>query len=250
MVNTEVLKQLMEVAGYTYDGLESEPGNLRFLTETGTSTFECWAEVYRWLDGVVFDDPAVADLIGEGLKDAGDPIRMEIFLTCDDPGRYGVTVVRLPMDTQALKEQLGERPWNVADCSGVLRNVENVFRLNEILQEFETTPDEVFRIVESITVDLEGVMEKLEGGVMYINFTEWTKDWSFADIHDDADRGRVLYENGYMLPEALKKLDRSDYEKWGDLIRWECIWEEAESLGWQAVSIDGDDGEVCYLVDA
>lgn len=54
----------MEAAGYTYDGLESTGDNLRFFGEGGQiMTMGGWHECEEWLNGVVFDDPQVADRV-------------------------------------------------------------------------------------------------------------------------------------------------------------------------------------------
>ena len=53
----------MEAAGYYYDDIDSDDANyVVFNGEYGTKmTFDNLNEVADWLDGVVFDDPAVAD---------------------------------------------------------------------------------------------------------------------------------------------------------------------------------------------
>lgn len=52
----------MEAAGYTYDGLESTNDHLRFFGEGGQIiTMGGWHECEEWLNGVVFDDPQVAN---------------------------------------------------------------------------------------------------------------------------------------------------------------------------------------------
>lgn len=57
----------MEAAGYTFDELESEDGNLRFFGEGGqVMQMENWKEASDWLEGVVFDDPVVSDRV-EGI---------------------------------------------------------------------------------------------------------------------------------------------------------------------------------------
>lgn len=240
MVNEKKLKELMEAAGYTYDDLESEPGNLRFFTEAGTSSFTCWAEVYRWLNGVVLDDNGLTEKIEEGLKTAGDPVRMKVTLMGISPGKNTLVTVSLPADEEALKEQLRSDAceYVIVDYHGplCLTGKENIYALNRLFVKFEDKPDEMFSIINSIYKNPDDISEKLENGFLYINFTEWTKDWTFADVHKDSDKGRVLYEWGWRLPKALDGLDRAKYNEWGDLIRWEAVWEDACTRGnWEVV---------------
>lgn len=253
MLNTEKLKELMEMTGYSYDELESEPGNLRFFTEAWTCSFTCWADVYRWLNGVMFDDPDITDDIEEGLKDAGNPVRMQVTMISITTGDSRTVTVNLPSDEEDLKLllQSDRLEWAIADCNGPLKlqGTENIFLLNRLFQEFETTPDEEFIILNNLIQEPDYIAKKLRKGFLYINFTEWTKNWSYPDIHSDMDKGRVLYEHGYMVPKALRKLDRESYDEWGDWIRWDRLWEEAESDGWQVVSIDADGERTSYLVD-
>ena len=54
----------MDAAGYHFDELESSDDQLRFLGEYGTVMYmDSWKEAKEWLEGVVFDDPAVLDRV-------------------------------------------------------------------------------------------------------------------------------------------------------------------------------------------
>lgn len=54
----------MDAAGYHFDDLESTDDNLRFLGEYGSvMQIGSWQEAKEWLEGVVFDDPAVSDRV-------------------------------------------------------------------------------------------------------------------------------------------------------------------------------------------
>lgn len=54
----------MDAAGYYFDELESTDDNLRFFGEGGqVLRMDGWKEAKEWLDGVVFDDPAVSDRV-------------------------------------------------------------------------------------------------------------------------------------------------------------------------------------------
>lgn len=67
----EVVKQAMEAAGYTYDDLESEPGNYRFYGDYGTlMQMKSMKEAEEWLKGVVFDDPDISDRVEAILSGA------------------------------------------------------------------------------------------------------------------------------------------------------------------------------------
>jgi len=60
----DVLIRAMEAAGYTLDTIESTEDNLRFFGEGGqTMTMAGWHECEAWLNGVVFDDPAMSDRV-------------------------------------------------------------------------------------------------------------------------------------------------------------------------------------------
>ena len=54
----------MDAAGYYFDELESSDDQLRFLGEYGSVMYmDSWKEAKEWLEGVVFDDPAVSDRV-------------------------------------------------------------------------------------------------------------------------------------------------------------------------------------------
>ena len=60
----DVLIRAMEAAGYTLDTIESTDDHLRFFGEGGqTMTMGGWHECEAWLNGVVFDDPAMSDRV-------------------------------------------------------------------------------------------------------------------------------------------------------------------------------------------
>ena len=61
---SERIIEAMEAAGYSYDDIEGGEGYRHFNGDYGASmTFETWHEAAEWLDGVVFDDPAVSDQV-------------------------------------------------------------------------------------------------------------------------------------------------------------------------------------------
>ena len=54
----------MDAAGYHFDELESSDDQLRFFGEYGTVMYmDSWKEAKEWLEGVVFDDPAVSERV-------------------------------------------------------------------------------------------------------------------------------------------------------------------------------------------
>ena len=60
----DVLIRAMEAAGYTLDTIESTDDHLRFFGEGGqTLIMAGWHECEAWLNGVVFDDPAMSDRV-------------------------------------------------------------------------------------------------------------------------------------------------------------------------------------------
>ena len=59
----------MDAAGYHFDELESSDDQLRFLGEYGSVMYMgSWKEAKEWLEGVVFDDPAVSDRVEKILR--------------------------------------------------------------------------------------------------------------------------------------------------------------------------------------
>lgn len=63
-----ILLRAMGAAGYAYDSLESTESYLRFFGEGGTMmTMGSWQEVRDWLEGVVFDEPAVSSHVEQIL---------------------------------------------------------------------------------------------------------------------------------------------------------------------------------------
>ena len=64
----DTLIRAMEAAGYTLDSLESTDDYLRFFGEAGqTMVMAGWQECEAWLNGVVFDDPAISDRVERTL---------------------------------------------------------------------------------------------------------------------------------------------------------------------------------------
>ena len=66
------------------------------------------------------------------------------------------------------------------------------------------------------------------GNYDIVDFDFVTSNWMVSDINDDWDKGRVLFEEGYVtLPFEYKE----EYEEY---IRWETLWTEAETgHGWK-----------------
>lgn len=64
----EAVIRAMEAAGYTYDRIESADDDLRFFVSGGnTMHFGNFREAEKWLEGVVFDDPAVTAKVQQSL---------------------------------------------------------------------------------------------------------------------------------------------------------------------------------------
>lgn len=68
MPNKDNLIKAMDAAGYTYDELESTDDWLRFFYDGGVMTMDGWQDLEDWLNGVVFDDPDVADEVERWLN--------------------------------------------------------------------------------------------------------------------------------------------------------------------------------------
>lgn len=74
MFNREKLIAAMEAAGYWFDDIDSYDNSftgcwLVFRGDYGVSIdFSSWENVYDWLRGVDFDDPAVSDAVEKILN--------------------------------------------------------------------------------------------------------------------------------------------------------------------------------------
>ena len=53
----------MEVAGYSFNKIETDYGCLRFNGEGGQVIFGGWKEVETWLDNAFVDDPELSDKV-------------------------------------------------------------------------------------------------------------------------------------------------------------------------------------------
>lgn len=83
-----------------------------------------------------------------------------------------------------------------------------------------------------------------EGSFFLINFTEATEGWNFGnggDINSEEDKGRILHENGMRFDWEKEHPITKEME---DYIKWDCLWNTAESNGWVSFSHKGND----YLV--
>ena len=69
----------MDASGYHFDELESSDDQLRFLGEYGTVMYmDSWKEAKEWLEGVVFDDPAVSNRVEKDVCAAEKKIRIAL----------------------------------------------------------------------------------------------------------------------------------------------------------------------------
>lgn len=79
----DTILEAMEAAGYTYDTLESHDGYQHFFGEGTSMTFDTLAECKEWLQGVVFDDPELNDIVDgilNGVSDADEKETTEMEL--------------------------------------------------------------------------------------------------------------------------------------------------------------------------
>ena len=67
-----LLVRAMDAAGYRYNSFDSYTGYLVFDGDCSRMTFESWQEVREWLEGVVFDDPDVAEQVERILASGND----------------------------------------------------------------------------------------------------------------------------------------------------------------------------------
>ena len=123
----ESLLMAMEAAGYQYDAIESSKGNLRFIGEAGAvMQMESWDEARKWLEGVVFDDPEVAENV-HNLLHPEKPAEMTVLVV--EPMKEP-RVVTLPTGLEALQKAVGgyiEAVYPFEDPVALICNEEGKF---------------------------------------------------------------------------------------------------------------------------
>lgn len=121
---------------------------------------------------------------------------------------------------------------------------ESIYRLNNFLLECKENgvSFEDLYILSRIMYFHE-VVEKVENGsYIIVDFDAETSDWCCGrggDITSAFDKGMCLYDGGYYSPFDFEMTD--SIHCWID---WEDVWRDANTHGWQTVTID-DNG---YLV--
>ena len=123
----ESLLMAMEAAGYQYDAIESSKGNLRFIGEAGAvMQMESWDEARKWLEGVVFDDPEVAENV-HNLLHPEKPAEMTVLVV--EPMKEP-RVVTMPTGLEALQKAVGgyiEAVYPFEDPVALICNEEGKF---------------------------------------------------------------------------------------------------------------------------
>ena len=123
----ESLLMAMEAAGYQYDAIESSKGNLRFIGEAGVvMQMESWDEAREWLEGVVFDDPEVAENV-HNLLHPEKPAEMTVLVV--EPMKEP-RVVTMPTGLEALQKAVGgyiEAVYPFEDPVALICNEEGKF---------------------------------------------------------------------------------------------------------------------------
>ena len=123
----ESLLLAMEAAGYQYDAIESSKGNLRFIGEAGAvMQMESWDEAREWLEGVVFDDPEVAENV-HNLLHPEKPAEMTVLVV--EPMKEP-RVVTMPTGLEALQKAVGgyiEAVYPFEDPVALICNEEGKF---------------------------------------------------------------------------------------------------------------------------
>ena len=123
----ENLLMAMEAAGYQYDAIESSKGNLRFIGEAGAvMQMESWDEAREWLEGVVFDDPEVAENV-HNLLHPEKPSEMTVLVV--EPMKEP-RVVTMPTGLEALQKAVGgyiEAVYPFEDPVALICNEEGKF---------------------------------------------------------------------------------------------------------------------------
>ena len=123
----ESLLMAMEAAGYQYDAIESSKDNLRFIGEAGAvMQMESWDEAREWLEGVVFDDPEVAENV-HNLLHPEKPAEMTVLVV--EPMKEP-RVVTMPTGLEALQKAVGgyiEAVYPFEDPVALICNEEGKF---------------------------------------------------------------------------------------------------------------------------
>lgn len=151
--------------------------------------------------------------------------------------------LELPMKTSKLINKLNkEHEYIIVDHDNTLKLDEyyDIVELNEFLllcKEKEITESEL-KVLSSYYYIYDLVDKVKDEDYIIIDFDMITAFWLNPDVNNDRDKGLCLFTEGYYFPP----FDVTDANE--DWIRWELLWEEAESDGWVHVRVD----EINYLI--
>ena len=142
--------------------------------------------------------------------------------------------LRFPMPEEELKSILGEDEWIIID-SPIGDELTSITKLNEMAGKYD--PDALD--VLSQTYLFNELADKEGDDFVIINFDAVTSQWGCGNGVSDTDewKGLVLFVEGFASLPFEYTPEMEDY------IRWENVWQTAETEGWRAVT-DGD----TYLV--
>lgn len=154
--------------------------------------------------------------------------------------------IKLPMDERKLDEILNTNDEYIVINSEILDVDEyaSIDRLNKFLLDCKENGISLTDLeVLSKVMYYNEVIDAVENGTYtIIDFDSETFNWNCGNggnFHNDYDKGMCLYHSVGYKPFNFKVT--KDNHDWID---WECVWINANTENWQAVTID--DGN--YLV--
>lgn len=142
--------------------------------------------------------------------------------------------INLPIEEGKLKALLGDDEWIIVD-SPVGEELTNITKLNEIVKTY----NEIFNGDEMLEILCKTyLLREIENpyDIIVINFDDETETWccgSGAPFTDEY-KGLLLHSLGLM---ALPFPYTEEMEDW---IKWEMLWNQAETEGWREVYYNGN----------
>ena len=130
-----------------------------------------------------------------------------------------------------------EHEYIIVDHDNTLEPNEytNIKELNDFLLECKKNDisDETLKILSASYLFEEVIYKIKKEDFTIVDFDFVTAMWFSPNINSDREKGLVLFEEGYMqLPFEFTR----EMEDW---IRWENLWDQAESEGWRVVKLNG-----------
>ena len=150
--------------------------------------------------------------------------------------------INLPMDERELDKIIIPNNEYIIIDSEILDvdEYESITRLNKFLLDCKENGVSLtdLEILSKIMYYNEVIDAVENGSYIIVDFDGETSDWNFGnggDICSKYDKGLCVYEYGYYNPFNFEVT--IDMYNW---INWESVWINANTNGWQTVSVDGN----------